>query len=227
VRMHTHIAETLEEEAFCVETFDRRPLELLDDWGWLGSDVWLAHCVHLDDKDVRRVAETGTGVAWCPTSNLRLGSGIAPAVSLLHEGATIGLGVDGSASNDAGNLLAEVRQAVLVSRARGASEGLSAREVLRVATRGGAACLGRDDVGSLEPGKRADVSLFPVDDLSHAGGGVDPVAALVLCGPVRPRHLLVEGRALVRDGRLVTADEEDISAEGHRMARRIAAGAAP
>ena len=227
VRMHTHIAETLEEEAFCVETFGRRPLELLDDWGWLGSDVWLAHCVHLDDKDVRRVAETGTGVAWCPTSNLRLGSGIAPAVSLLHEGATVGLGVDGAASNDAGNLLAEVRQAVLISRARGASEGLSAREVLRVATRGGAACLGRDDVGSLEPGKRADVALFPVDDLSHAGGGVDPVAALVLCGPVRPGHLLVEGRAVVRDGRLVTADEEDIAAEGHRMARRIAAGAAP
>jgi cytosine/adenosine deaminase-related metal-dependent hydrolase len=226
VRMHTHIAETLEEEAFCVETFDRRPLELLDDWGWLGPDVWLAHCVHLDDKDVRRVAETGTGVAWCPTSNLRLGSGIAPAVSLLREGATVGLGVDGAASNDAGNLQAEIRQGVLVSRARGAAEGLSAREVLRVATAGGAACLGRDDVGSLEPGKRADVALFPVDDLSHAGGEVDPVAALVLCGSVRPRHLLVEGRAVVRDGRLVTADEEDIAAEGHRVARRIAARAA-
>src|SRR6266508_3704273 len=110
VRMHTHIAETLEEEAFCVETFDRRPLELIDDWGWLGSDVWLAHCVHLDDKDVRRVAETGTGVAWCPTSNLRLGSGIAPAVMLVREGATVGLGVDGAASNDAGNLLAAARR---------------------------------------------------------------------------------------------------------------------
>ena len=226
VRMHTHIAETLEEEAFCVETFDRRPLELLDDWGWLGSDVWLAHCVHLDDKDVRRVAETGTGVAWCPTSNLRLGSGIAPAVTLLREGATVGLGVDGAASNDGGNLLGEARQALLVSRARGPSGSLSARDVLRVATGGGAACLGRDDVGSLEPGKRADVALFPVDDLSHAGGDVDPVAAVVLCGPVRPRHLLVEGRAVVRDGRLVTADEEDIAAEGHHMARRIAAGAA-
>jgi cytosine/adenosine deaminase-related metal-dependent hydrolase len=225
VRMHTHIAETLDEEAFCVETFGRRPLELLDDWGWLGSDVWLAHCVHLDDKDVRRVVETGTGVAWCPTSNLRLGSGIAPAVALLRERATVSLGVDGSASNDAGNLLAEVRQALLVSRARGASTGLSAREVLRVATRGGGACLGRDDVGSLEPGKRADVALFSVDDLSHAGGEVDPVAAVVMCVPVRPRHLLVEGRPVVRDGRLATADEQDIAAEGHRMARQIAAGA--
>ena len=225
VRMHTHIAETLEEEAFCVETFDRRPLELLDDWGWLGSDVWLAHCVHLDDKDVRRVAETGTGVAWCPTSNLRLGSGIAPGVTLLRERATVGLGVDGAASNDGGNLLAETRQALLVSRARGPSGSLSARDVLRLATGGGAACLGRDDVGSLEPGKRADVALFPMDDLSHTGGEADPVAALVMCGPVRPRHLLVEGRAVVRDGRLVTADEEDIAAEGHRVARRIAGGA--
>jgi len=225
VRMHTHIAETLEEEAFCVETFDRRPLELLDDWGWLGSDVWLAHCVHLDDKDIRRVAETGTGVAWCPTSNLRLGSGIAPGVTLLRERATVGLGVDGAASNDGGNLLAETRQALLVSRARGPSGSLSARDVLRLATGGGAACLGRDDVGSLEPGKRADVALFPMDDLSHAGGEADPVAALVMCGPVRPRHLLVEGRAVVRDGRLVTADEEDIAAEGHRVARRIAGGA--
>jgi len=226
VRMHTHIAETLDEETFCIETFDRRPLELLDDWGWLGHDVWLAHCVHLDDKDVRRVAETETGVAWCPTSNLRLGSGIAPAVALLRERARVGLGVDGSASNDAGNLLAEARQALLVSRARGAPGGLSAREVLRVATRGGAACLGRDDVGSLEPGKRADVALFSVHDLSHAGAEVDPVAAVVLCGPARPRHLLVEGRPVVRDGRLAAADEEDIAAEGHRAARRIAAGAA-
>ena len=226
VRMHTHIAETLEEEAFCVETFDRRPLELLDDWGWLGSDVWLAHCVHLNDKDIRRVAETGTGVAWCPTSNLRLGSGIAPAVAFLRERAAIGLGVDGSASNAAGNLLAELRQALLVSRARGASEGLSAREVLRVSTRGGAACLGRDDLGSLEPGKRADVALFAVDDLSHAGGNVDPVAAVVLCGPARPRHLLVEGRPVVRNGRLATAEEDDIAAEAHRVARRIAVGTA-
>jgi cytosine/adenosine deaminase-related metal-dependent hydrolase len=224
VRMHTHIAETLDEEAFCIETFDRRPLELLDEWGWLGPEVWLAHCVHLDDKDVRRVAETGTGVAWCPTSNLRLGSGIAPAVPLLRERATVGLGLDGSASNDAGNLLAEARQGLLVSRVRGASTGLSAREVLRVATRGGAACLGRDDVGSLEPGKRADVALFAVDDLSHAGAEADPVGAVLLCAPARPRHLLVEGRPVVRDGRLATADEEDIAAEGHRVAREISAG---
>jgi 8-oxoguanine deaminase len=226
-RLHTHVAETLDEEAYCVETFGRRPLELLDEWGWLGPDVWLAHCVHLDDKDVRRVAETGTGVVWCPTSNLRLGSGITPAAPLLREGATVGLGVDGSASNDGANLVAEARQALLVSRVRSAAGGLSARDVLRLATRGGASCLGREDVGSLQPGKRADVALFGVDDLAHAGAAADPVAGLVFCSAPRVRHLLVEGRDVVRDGYLVNADEEGIVAEAHRLSHRIAAGARP
>ncbi len=224
VRLHTHIAETLDEEAFCLESFGRRPLELLDEWGWLGPDVWLAHCVHLDDKDVRRIAETGTGVAWCPTSNLRLGSGIAPGWAFVRERATVGLGVDGSASNDGADLLAEARQALLVSRVGGAAGGLSARDVLRLATRGAAACLGRDDAGSLEAGKRADVALFAVDDLAHAGAEADPVAGLVLSAPKRVRHLLVEGRAVVRDGRLATGDEDRIAAEAHRVARHIAQG---
>lgn len=221
VRLHTHIAETLDEEAFCVEKFGRRPLELLDDFGFVGEDVWLAHCVHLDDKDVRRVAETGTGVAWCPTSNLRLGSGIAPARALLDERATLGLGVDGSASNDAGNMLGEVRQAMLVARAGGSAGALSARDALRVATRGSAMCLGRDDIGSLVPGKRADVALVPVDGLAFAGAESDPVAAVVHSAPQRVRHLLVEGRFVVRDGRIANADEDDIAAEGHRVAKKI------
>lgn len=225
-RLHTHIAETLDEERHCLERFGRRPLELLDEWGWLGSDVWLAHCVHLDAKDVRRVAETGSGVAWCPTSNLRLGSGIAPARALLEEGATVGLGVDGSASNDGGDLLAEARLAMLVLRASGGAGAMSAREALRVATRGGAGCLGRDDVGSLEPGRRADIALFGVDDLAHVGFERDPVAGLVLGAPRRVRHLLVEGRRVVSDGRLTGADEDDIAREGHRLASRIAAGGA-
>ncbi len=224
VRLHTHIAETLDEEAFCLESFGRRPLELLDEWGWLGPDVWLAHCVHLNDKDVRRVAETGTGVAWCPTSNLRLGSGIAPGRALVRERATVGLAVDGSASNDGADLLAEARQALLVSRVGGAAGGLSTRDVLRLATRGAAACLGRDDVGSLQAGKRADVALFAVDDLAHAGAEADPVAGLVLSAPQRVRHLLVEGRVVVRNGRLATGDEDRIAAEAHRVARRIAQG---
>lgn len=226
VRMHTHLAETLDEERHCLERFGRRPLELMDEWGWVGDEVWFAHGVHLDEKDVRRCAETGTGVAWCPSSNLRLGSGIAPGRALLDEGAPTGLGVDGSASNDAGNLLAEARQAMLVSRAAGVERGLSAREALRVATCGGAEVLGRDDVGSLEPGMRADVALFPVDGLETAGADGDLLAALVLAPPPRVRHLLVEGRAVVRDGRLADADEDEIAREGHRIARRIAERAA-
>jgi 8-oxoguanine deaminase len=221
VRVHTHIAETADEEAFCVERFGRRPLEYLEDLGLLGPGVWLAHCVHLDAKDIRRIAATGTSVAWCPTSNLRLASGIAPARRLLDEGAGVGLGVDGSASNDAGNLLAEARQAMLVSRAAGDPRTLSPREALRLATRGGAACLGRDDIGSIEVGKRADIALFDVDGLGLAGADADPVAALVLCAPPRVRDLFVEGLPVVRDGRLATADEVAIAREGHRIARRI------
>ncbi len=225
VRMHTHLAETLDEDHHCMERFGRRPLELMDEWGWIGDDVWFAHGVHLDEKDVRRCAETGTGVAWCPSSNLRLGSGIAPGRALLDEGAPTGLGVDGSASNDAGHLLAEARQAMLVSRAAGVELGLTARDALRLATRGGARVLGRDDVGSLEPGRRADLALFPVDGLETAGADADAVASLVLSPPPRVRHLLVEGAAVVRDGRLVRADEDEIALEGHRVARRIAEGA--
>jgi cytosine/adenosine deaminase-related metal-dependent hydrolase len=222
VHLHTHIAETLEEEAFCIESFGRRPLELLDDWGWLGPDVWLAHCVHLENKDVRRIAETGTGVAWCPTSNLRLGSGIAPGRALVRERATVGFGLDGSASNDGANLLAEARQALLVSRVGGAAGGLSPREVLRLATRGGASCLGREDIGTLEVGKRADVALFAVNDLAHAGTEADPVAGLVLAMPQRVRDLFVEAHHVVRDGRLATGDEDEIAADAHLMGARIA-----
>jgi cytosine/adenosine deaminase-related metal-dependent hydrolase len=226
VRLHTHLAETVDEERHCLERFGRRPLELMEEWGWLGDDVWFAHGVYLDAGDVKALAATGTGLAWCPSSNLRLGSGIAPGRSFLTEGVPTGLGVDGSASNDGGNLLAEARQAMLVSRAGGTERGITAREALRAATRGGAEALGREDVGVLEPGRRADVALFPVDGLESAGADVDPVAALVFAPPSRARHVLVEGRAVVRDGRLANADEDEIAREGHRVARRIAAEAA-
>lgn len=220
VRLHTHIAETLDEEAFCLAEHGRRPLELLDDLGWLGPDVWLAHCVHVNAQGIRRMAESTTGVAWCPTSNLRLGSGIAPVRALLDAGARVGLGVDGSASNDSGHLLSEARTGMLVARTAGAG-AMSAREALRVATRGGAACLGREDIGSLEAGRRADIALFAVDGLAHTGAA-DPVAAVVHCAPQRVRHLFVEGRAVVSNGRLVGADEDAIAAEGRRVAGRIA-----
>ena len=225
VRLHTHLAETLEEETYCRERYGRRPTELMDEWGWLGDDVWLAHCVHLDDEDIRRIVRSGAGVAWCPSSNLRLGAGVAPARAVLDAGGTVGLGVDGSASNDAGNLAAEVRQALLVTRGVHGATSISARAALRVATRGGAACLGRDDIGSIEAGKRADLALFPADGLATAGADADPVAGLVLCRPERVRHLLVEGRFVVRDGILETGDEAAIARDGHRTATAIAAGA--
>jgi 8-oxoguanine deaminase len=222
VRLHTHIAETREEEAYCVETYGRRPVELLDDLGWLASDVWLAHCVHIDKEAVRRFAKTSSGVAWCPSSNLRLGTGIAPARALLDARVLVGLGVDGSASNDAGHMLGEVRMGMLAARYHGAT-AMSAREVLWVATRGGASVLGRDDIGSLEVGKRADIAIFGVTGLEMAGADADPVAGLAFCTPQRVRHLLVDGRQVVRNGRLVKVDEEDIAARGHRVARQIAA----
>jgi cytosine/adenosine deaminase-related metal-dependent hydrolase len=223
VRMHTHIAETLDEEAYCLEKLGRRPLDLLEDLGWLGPDVWLAHCVHLDEKDIRRIAETGSGVAWCPTSNLRLASGIAPARALLDEGAIVGMGVDGSASNDVGDMIGEVRQGLLVSRAGMDPKAMSVRDAIRVATRGSAACLGQDgEVGSLEPGKRGDVALFSVEGLGFAGAQADLVAAVVLSSSHRVRDLFVEGLRIVENGQLATADEGAIAAEGRRVGAMIA-----
>ena len=222
LRLHTHIAEALDEDDFCLEKFGVRPIQLLEDMEFLGPDVWLAHGVHLSDQDIERLADTGTGIAHCPSSNLRLASGIARVRDLLDAGAPVGLGVDGSASNDSNDILAEVRQAMLVARAGMEPGALSAREALRIATMGGARCLGRDEeIGSLEPGKRADVALFDVTGLAYAGA-TDFVAALAFCAPRRVRDLFVEGRRVVADSRLTGVDEERVAADGHRVARRIA-----
>jgi cytosine/adenosine deaminase-related metal-dependent hydrolase len=221
VRLHTHIAETRDEDEYCKITYGKTPLELLDDLGWIGDDVWLAHCVHVGDRGVHRIAESRTGVAWCPTSNLRLGSGIAPARAFLDAGARIGLGVDGSASNDGGHMLAEARIGMLAARAAGPAR-MTAREALRIATRGGAGCLGRDDIGAIEVGRRADVALFGVDGLEFAGAGRDLVAAVLHCSPQRVRDLFVDGRPVVRNRGLVTADEDNIAREGRRVATGIA-----
>ena len=207
VRLHTHIAETLDEEAFCQQKFGKRPIELLDEFGFLGDDVWLAHCVHVAAADIEHLARSRTGVAWCPTSNLRLGSGFAPAREMLDAGVRVGLAVDGSASNDGGNLLAEARQALLVTRGRKGPAAMTAREALRVATRGGAAVLGRDDIGSLEAGKRADIALFAVDGLAYRGAESDPLASLIFCNPGPVQHLFVEGKPVVHDGHLVNVSE--------------------
>lgn len=206
VRLHTHLAETSDEHDFCQERFGCSPAEYLESLGWLGPDVWVAHAVHLRASEITRLAQTGTGVAHCPSSNSRLGSGTAPVPEMLAAGVPVGLGVDGSAGNEHGGLGAELRQALLAARARSGAGALSARQVLAAATLGGARCLGRaDEAGSLEAGKLADVALWRLDGLGHAGI-TDPVAALVF-GPPAPLELLtVGGRPVVEAGELRTAD---------------------
>lgn len=211
--LHTHLAETLDEEEFCRERFGCSPLEYVESLGWLGPDVWFAHAVHLDDAAVARIGETATGVAHCPSSNARLGAGIARARDLRDAGARVGLGVDGAASNEACSLLEEVRHALLFARARGGPEALTVRDALEMATIGGAAVLGReDDIGSIETGKLADLALWRLDTLGHSGID-DPVAALVL-GPPPPLELLtVGGAAVVERDRVVAVDEGSLARE--------------
>jgi cytosine/adenosine deaminase-related metal-dependent hydrolase len=213
VLLHTHLAETTDEDAFCAERFGCSPVEYMSGLGWLGDDVWFAHAVHLDDAAIARMAATGTGVAHCPSSNARLGAGICRTADLRAAGVRIGLGVDGAASNEASSLLEEVRHAVLFARARGGPQALGVRDALELATLGGARVLGRqDDLGSLEPGKLADVAVWRLDGLGHVDV-VDPVAALVLGSPPPLRLLLVNGRAVVEDDRVATLDETDLAAE--------------
>jgi cytosine/adenosine deaminase-related metal-dependent hydrolase len=219
--LHTHLAETVEEEAYCMELYGATPVEYLTDLDWLGSDVWCAHCVHLSADDTADFAASRTGVAHCPTSNLRLGAGVAPVRDYLDAGVRVGLGVDGSASNERGDLMHEVKQALLVARGLGGPTAMTAREALGLGTRGGASVLGRDDLGSLEPGKRADFAVWRTDGL-ELGGAEDPVAGLVFSAPHRVDRLVVEGEDVVRGGSLVRADESEI-ARAHRVeARRFA-----
>jgi cytosine/adenosine deaminase-related metal-dependent hydrolase len=218
--LHTHLAETVEEDAYCLELYGCRPVEYLGELGWLGDDVWCAHCVHLSDEDVAAFARGGVGVAHCPTSNLRLGAGVAPVRDLLDAGVRVGLGVDGSASNERGDLGLEVKQALLVARGRGGPAALTARDALRLGTRGGAAVLRRDDIGSLEPGRCADLAVWRTDGL-ELGGADDPVAGWVFAGPHRVDRLVVGGHDVVRDGRLVRADEDEIAREHRVQAARL------
>ena len=221
VRLHTHLAETVEEEAFCKESFGCSPAEYVEELGWLGNDVWLAHCVHLDDKSISKLAETGTGVAHCATSNARLGAGMAAVTSMLDSGVAVGLGVDGSASNEEGSIAAELHAALLVARLRGGPAALTARQVLALGTIGGARCLGRgDEIGSLEVGKLADIALWRLDGVAHAGIA-DPVAALVLGSRPPLKQLLVNGTAVVEDDVLLTADESQLASDAARVARRL------
>lgn len=227
VHLHTHLAETRDEEAFCLARFGYRPGDYAEHLHWTGDDVWHAHCVHLNEAEIGLFARTRTGVAHCPTSNMRLASGIAPLRAMLDAGVPVGLGVDGSASNDASHMLAEARQAMLLQRVLGDPAALTARQALAVATLGGAAVLGRDDIGALAPGMAADIIAFDLSTLPLAGAAVhDPVAALIFCFPQTVDFAIVNGRVLVEEGRLRSLDLAGLVEKHNRAARNLVARAA-
>ena len=227
VRLHTHLAETDDEEEFCIGNYGLRPVALLESLGWSGPDVWYAHAVHVNDEEVVRMGDVGTGVAHCPTSNMRLASGVAPITRYLEAAVPVGLGVDGSASNDSSHMLGEARQAMLLNRlaaAPGFGEGrlFGARTALELATAGGARVLGRDDIGALTPGRAADFVAIDLNRVEFAGALHDPVAALVMCAPVTVDHSWVGGRPLVADGRVVGVDLEALIRRHNFLAADLA-----
>ena len=222
IRLHTHLAETRDEEEYCLSTYGRRPLDLMASLDWLGPDVFFAHGIWFNDRELDLLAETGTGVAHCPSSNMRLGSGIARVREMLDRGVRVGLAVDGSASNDTSDMLGEVRNALLLQRVRYGPAGLTAREALRMATRGGADLLGFPDLGTLEEGQGADLILIHLDQLQYTGALSDPVAAVVFAGYRHEvAYSIVNGRVVVREGRLVTVNEEEIRRRAHEAAQRL------
>jgi len=225
VHAHTHLAETRDEAGYCLRAFGRTPVELAEELGWVGPDVWHAHMVHPSPDEVARLGRSRTGVAHCPSSNMRLGSGIAPVLALRRAGARVGLGVDGSASNDGSHLLAEARQALLLQRVAAGPAALTPREALWMATRGGAEVLGRDDIGYLAPGMAADVVGYRLDTLSMSGAAVhDPLGALLLCQPPNVAFSVIDGRVRVRDGHLLDVDLPSLIARHNSIARALARG---
>ncbi len=232
VRLHTHLAETKDEEEFCIEQFSYRPVDYMKSVDWIGEDVWFAHSVHVRDEEIEVYRQNGCGVAHCPTSNMRLASGIAPIMKMLEKNVKVGIGVDGSASNDGSNLLEEVRQAMLVARLKAGLDGASlsgnatpplmtARQALRLATRGGAAVLGRDDIGSLEVGKSADFIAIKLNLLEYGGALHDPVAAVVFCSPVRVDYNYVGGKPVVKERQLVNLDEHRLIEQHNQAAKKL------
>lgn len=232
VQLHTHLAETQDEEAFCIEMFGKRPVAYMQSVDWVGPDVWFAHSVHVRGEEIGIFAATGCGVAHCPSSNMRLASGIAPLMEYRLAGVNVGLGVDGSASNDSSHLLAEARQALLLARLRAGIQGaslsgqdapplLTAREALELGTIGGAAVLGRTDIGSLEPGKCADFAAINLNRLDYAGALQDPVAALLFCAPQRVDYNFVQGKPVVEHGELCTLDVPQLVEKHNKASRRL------
>jgi cytosine/adenosine deaminase-related metal-dependent hydrolase len=226
VRLHTHLAETIDENRFCEELFGMRPLPYLQSLGWTGDDVWFAHMVHPNADEIGLLAETHSAVCHCPSSNMILASGIAPVREMCDRGVRVGLGVDGSASNDANQLLGEARQAMLLQRVgwpgfESRADRFSAREALELATRGGAAVLGRDDIGSLEPGKAADLVAYRVDGIQHAGAGGDPVAGLLTCAPGTAWLSIINGRMVIEQGEIIGVDLETLVEQHNEQAARL------
>ncbi len=223
VMLHTHLAENDEDIAYSLARFGCRPGQYAEELGWTGPDVWHAHCVKLNGSEIELFSRSRTGVSHCPCSNCRLGSGIAPVRAMRDAGVRVGLGVDGSASNDAGNLVAEARMAMLLQRVSRGADAMSAREALEIATLGGAQVLGRDDLGAIAPGRRADLAIWDVAGI-EAAGAWDPVAALILCDTTRVRHLVVEGRQVVREGQMLTLDLPRVVERQRQLAARLAEG---
>lgn len=221
VSLHTHLAENSDDVSYSLERFSRTPAQYAEDLGWLGPDVWHAHCVHLDAEGIDLFGRTRTGVAHCPCSNMRLGSGIAPVIDMLRAGVPVGIGVDGSASNDSGDMLGELRQAMLLQRVQSGAGSITARQVIELGTLGGASVLGRDDIGELAPGMAADIAAFDLRSLPLAGALHDPVAALIFCGPLRSAYTVVNGQVVVREGRLETLNLEALCLRHNALARKL------
>ncbi len=222
VRLHTHLAETKDEDEYCQQVYGKRPLRLMEDLDWLGDDVWYAHGVHFNDEELELLAETGTGVAHCPASNMRLGSGIARIPEMLKLGIPVGLAVDGSASNDSSDMVGEMRQALLLHRVNSGADAITAEQVLEMATLGSARLLGRTDIGSLEIGKAADIAIFELDKLEYTGALSDPLAALIFSGINHEVDTtIVNGKIVVKNGKLVQVDESDIISRGNKIAANM------
>ncbi|MFC6978297.1 amidohydrolase family protein [Microbulbifer taiwanensis] len=220
VRLHTHLAETEDETAYCQELFGMRPLDYLEDSGWLSNRTWLAHGIHFNDDEIARLGRAGTGIAHCPSSNMVLGSGLCRTLELEAAGAPVGLAVDGSASADHSNLAEEMRQAMLLGRLRYSPSQVTHEAVIRWATQGSARCLGREDIGGLEPGQQADLALFKLDELRFSGAE-NPLAALLLCGASRADRVMVAGRWRVTDGLPCDLDLDQLMARHDSAARRL------
>ncbi len=222
VQLHTHLCETKDEEEYCLEMYGKRPLAYMEETGWVGSDVWYAHGIYFNDDEVKQLAETGTGIAHCPASNLRLGSGICRIPFLLESGVKVGLAVDGSASNDASNMIREMQLALLIHRVGTGVESMPAEHVLEMATRGGAAVLGQPEIGQLKVGLAADVAMFRLDRIDFAGAMHSPSSAILFCGSgVRADVTIVNGRILVRDEKLVALDEQELFEEANEVAAKM------